>query len=393
MITSLMPTYARADIEMVRGEGVYLYDSKGNKYLDFAAGIAVNSLGHAHPYLVKAVQQQAATLWHVSNIYRIPGAERMADRLREATFADTVFFTNSGAEAWECALKVVRSHHHAVGTPHKYKMITCSNAFHGRTFIGIASTDQEKLRKGFEPLPDWFKVVPFNDLAAAEAAIDDSIGAIGIEPVQGEGGITPATQAFMEGLRALCDKHGLLLVLDEIQCGVGRSGQLFASDTYGVKPDVVSIAKGIGSGFPMGACLATEHAAQGMVVGSHGSTYGGNPLAMAVGNAVLDVVLAPGFLEHVRDKAARLRAALEQMIPNHDDVFESVRGLGLMMGIKARVSSRDFVAHARGHGILTAAAGGDVIRVLPPLIIEDEHIAEAVERLSQAASAWKARGS
>lgn len=391
MITPLMPTYARADIQMERGEGVYLIDSNGKRYLDFAAGIAVNVLGHGHPHLVKSLQDQAAKLWHVSNLYRIPGAERLAERLKAATFADTMFFTNSGAEAWECAVKVARSYQHAVGAPQKMRMITCANAFHGRTIIGIASTNQEKLRKGFEPLPDWFPVVPFNDLAAVEAAIDDSVGAIGFETVQGEGGITPATAEFMQGVRALCDKHGLLMVLDEIQCGVGRTGAFFAYEHYGVTPDVMSIAKGIGGGFPVGACLATERAAQGMGVGTHGSTYGGNPLAMAVGNAVLDVLLEPGFFAEVAAKAARLRAALEQMIPNHDSVFDSVRGLGLMMGIKAKVPSRDFVNHARGSGILTAAAGGDVIRLLPPLTITDAHIAEAVEKLSAAASAWTAK--
>jgi acetylornithine/N-succinyldiaminopimelate aminotransferase len=391
MITPLMPTYARADIQMERGDGVYLIDSQGRRYLDFAAGIAVNVLGHGHPHLVKTLQEQAAKLWHVSNLYRIPGAERLAQRLSAATFADTMFFTNSGAEAWECAVKVARSYHHATGNPKRMKMITCANAFHGRTIIGIASTNQEKLRKGFEPLPDWFPVAPFNDLAAVEAAIDDSVGAIGFETLQGEGGITPATPEFMQGVRALCDKHGLLMVLDEVQCGVGRTGKLFAYEHYGITPDVMTIAKGIGGGFPVGACLATEKAAQGMVVGTHGSTYGGNPLAMAVGNAVLDVILEPGFLEDVSAKADRLRAALDQMIPNHDDIFESVRGVGLMMGIKAKVPSRDFVNFARGSGILTVAAGGDVVRLLPPLTIGDDHIAEAVEKLSAAATAWRAQ--
>jgi len=390
VITPIMPVYARADIEMVRGEGPYLFDSKGRKYLDFAAGIAVNCLGHGHPHLVRALQEQAATLWHTSNLYRMPLGERLADRLRAATFADTTFFTNSGAEAWECAIKVVRSYHTAKGQPHRSRYITCSNAFHGRTIMGIASTDQEKLRKGFEPLPDWFRVVPFNDLAAVEAAIDETIGAIMFETVQGEGGITAATPDFMAGVRRLCDQHGLLMVLDEIQCGMGRTGKLFAYEHYDVKPDVMTIAKGIGGGFPVGACLATEDAAQGMVAGTHGSTYGGNPLAMAVGNAVLDVMLADGFMDGVAATGVRLQQALEQMIPNHETLFESVRGMGLMTGIKARVPSRDFVNHARAEGLLSVAAAQEVIRLLPPLNISDAHIAEAVERLSAAARSFKA---
>jgi acetylornithine/N-succinyldiaminopimelate aminotransferase len=390
MIPAVMPTYARADIEMERGEGCYLIDTKGRRYLDFAAGIAVNCLGHGHPHLVKTLQDQAAKLWHTSNLYRVPGAERLAERLSAVTFADTMFFTNSGAEAWECAVKVARSYQHATGTPERFRIITCSNAFHGRTMYGIASTDQEKLRKGFEPLPDHFKVVPFNDLDAVKAAIDPSVGAIKFETVQGEGGVTAATPEFVQGVRKLCDEHGLLMILDEIQCGVGRTGKLFAYEHYGITPDVMCIAKGIGGGFPVGACLATEKAAQGMIVGTHGSTYGGNPLAMAVGNAVLDVVLADGFLEQVTRASDRLRAALTQMIPNHPDVFEDapLRGSGLMIGIKAKVPCRDFVNHARADGILTVAAAGDVVRLLPPLIIEQSHIDEAVDRLSAAARRW-----
>lgn len=390
MITPVMPVYARANIEVDHGEGVYLYDTAGHKYLDFAAGIAVNLLGHGYPHLVKTMQAQAAKLWHTSNLYRIPEGERLAERLRENTFADTMFFTNSGAEAWECAVKVARAYQGAIGHPEKFRIITCTNAFHGRTLAGIASTDQEKLRKGFEPLPDWFKVVPFNNLAAMEAAIDPSVGAIKFEPIQGEGGVTAATQEFMQGARALCDQHDLLLILDEIQCGVGRTGTLFAYEHYGIQPDVMCIAKGIGGGFPMGACLATEKAAKGMTVGTHGSTYGGNPMAMAIGNAVLDVVLEPGFLEHVTAMGQRLEQALLQMIPNHEAIFvnEPVRGMGLMRGIKAKVPSRDFVNHARASGIMMVAAAGDVIRLLPPLIIEEKHIAEAMEKISDAARSY-----
>ncbi len=391
MITPVMPVYARANIEVDHGEGVYLYDTAGHKYLDFAAGIAVNVVGHGHPHLVKTMQAQAAKLWHTSNLYRIPEGERLAERLRENTFADTMFFTNSGAEAWECAVKVARAYQGAVGHSEKFRIITCTNAFHGRTLAGIASTDQEKLRKGFEPLPDWFKVVPFNNLAALEASIDPSVGAIKFEPIQGEGGVTAATMEFMKGARALCDKHDLLLILDEIQCGVGRTGKFFAYEHYGIEPDVMCIAKGIGGGFPMGACLATERAAKGMTVGTHGSTYGGNPMAMAIGNAVLDVVLEPGFLEHVTLMGQRLEQALLQMIPNHEGVFanEPVRGIGLMRGIKAKVPSRDFVNHARASGIMAVAAAGDVVRLLPPLIIEEKHIAEAMEKLSDAARSFQ----
>ncbi len=391
MITPLMPTYARANIEVVRGEGSYLFDSAGRKYLDAAAGIAVNLLGHGHLHLVKTLQAQAAKLWHTSNLYRIPDAEKLAARLVENTFADTVFFTNSGAEAWECSVKVARSYQTATGNPGRYKIITCSNAFHGRTIMGIASTDQEKLRKGFEPLPDHFKVVPFNNLAAVEAAIDETVGGIKFETVQGEGGVTAATPEFMTGVRKLCDDHGLLFILDEIQCGVGRTGKFFAYEHYGVVPDVMSIAKGIGGGFPLGACLATERAATGMIVGSHGSTYGGNPLGMAVGNAVLDIILEPGFFDEVAAKGARLEQALTQMIPNHDTIFrdEPVRGLGLMRGIGVKVPSRDFVNHARSEGIMTVAAAQDVVRLLPPLNISDSEIAECAEKLSAAARSFK----
>lgn len=391
MITSVMPTYARADIEMVRGEGCYMFDSKGRKYLDFAAGIAVNAFGHGHPHLVDALKRQADLLWHTSNLYRVPGQERVSQRLREATFADTMFFTNSGAEAVECAIKTCRRHHAAQGRPEKYGIITFSNAFHGRTLGTISATDQAKLREGFEPLLEGFTVVPFNDLAAVEAAITPNIGGIMLEPVQGEGGITLATQEFMKGVRALCDKHGLLLILDEIQCGVGRTGTLFTYEQYGIEPDIMAIAKGIGGGFPVGACLATEYAAAGMVAGTHGSTYGGNPLAMAVVDAVLDLMLEPGLMEHVRQMGDRLAQALQQMIPNHPGIFadEPVRGLGLMRGIKCLVPSRELVNHARSEGILAVAGGQDVLRLLPPLNIEQAHIDEAVERLSAAARSFR----
>jgi acetylornithine/N-succinyldiaminopimelate aminotransferase len=384
-ITPLMPVYPRSPVRPVRGEGVYLYGEGGEKYLDFASGIAVNLLGHGHPHLTRAIQDQAATLMHVSNLYGSPQGEAYAKRLCEATFADTVFFTNSGAEAVECAIKTARRYHHHHGRPEKNSLITFSNAFHGRTMATISATNQEKLRDGFAPLLQGFTVVEFDNLAAAEAAIDGSTAGFLLEPVQGEGGIRPASREFMTGLRKLADEHDLMLVLDEVQCGFARTGKLFAHEHYGITPDIMAVAKGIGGGFPMGACLATEKAAAGMVVGTHGSTYGGNPLAMAAGQAVLDVVLEPGFLDHVTRIGERLRGALEQMIPNHDHLFESIRGLGLMLGIRMKTDSRAFVGYLREHGLLTVAAGDNVLRVLPPLVIDDSHVAEFVERLSEAA--------
>ncbi len=388
-ITALMPVYGRCEVEPVRGDGCYLYDAQGREWLDFASGIAVNLLGHSHPHLVGAIQKQAATLMHTSNLYKVPAQAELAERLVALTFADTVFFTNSGAEAVECAIKTARRHFSAKGEAQRHKILTFSNAFHGRTLGTISATDQAKLRDGFEPLLEGFGVLPFGDLEAAAAAIDGHTAGFLVEPVQGEGGIRPASPEFLKGLRALCDEHGLLLILDEVQCGVGRTGTLFAHEQYGITPDIMAIAKGIGGGFPVGACLATENAASGMVIGTHGSTYGGNPLAMAACMAVLDVVTEPAFLAHVTEMATRLRAALEQMIPNHDDLFESVRGMGLMMGLKMKSDSRAFVNHARSHGILTVAAGDNVVRLLPPLIIEEHHIRECVDRLSAAARAYQ----
>ena len=388
-ITPLMPVYPRSPVRPVRGEGVYLFGENGEKYLDFASGIAVNLLGHGHPHLTRAIQEQAATLIHVSNLYGSPQGEALAQRLVDATFADTVFFTNSGAEAVECAIKTARRYHHHHGRPEKNVLITFRNAFHGRTMATISATDQAKLRDGFAPLLEGFTVVDFDDLEAAEAAVDERTAGFLVEPIQGEGGIRPASQAFMQGLRRICDERDLMLVLDEVQCGVARTGALYAYEHYGIEPDILASAKGIGGGFPMGACLATEKAAAGMVVGTHGSTYGGNPLAMAAGSAVLDVVATPEFLEQVRRMGERLRGALEQMIPNHDQLFESVRGLGLMLGVKMKTDSRAFVTYLRDHGLLTVAAGDNVMRVLPPLIIEEAHIAEFVEKLSQAARQYE----
>ena len=388
-ITPLMPVYPRSDVRPVRGEGAYLYGENGEKYLDFAAGIAVNILGHGHPHLTKAIKEQAATLMHVSNLYGSPQGEAFAKRLTELTFADTVFFTNSGVEAVECAIKTARRYHHVHDQRHKHSLITFRQAFHGRTMGTISATDQPKMIDGFSPLLPGFKVVEFDNLDAAKAAMDENTAGFLVEPVQGEGGIRPASKEFLQGLRALCDEHDLLLVLDEVQCGVARSGTLFAHEQYGITPDIMASAKGIGGGFPLGACLATEKAAAGMVIGTHGSTYGGNPLAMAAGQAVFDIVANDEFLANVRATADRLRSALEQMIPNHDHLFDCVRGLGLMLGIRLKSDSRAFVSYLRTRGILTVAAGDNVVRVLPPLNIEEHHIREFIDGLSAAAADYE----
>ena len=388
-ITPLMPVYPRCEVRPVRGEGVYLYGEQGEKYLDFASGIAVNLLGHGHPHLTEAIAKQAATLIHVSNLYGSPQGEAFAQRLVDLTFADTVFFTNSGAEAVECAIKTARRYHYVKGNAHKHDLITFSNAFHGRTMATISATNQEKLRDGFAPLLPGFKVVEFDNLDAALDAVDENTAGFLLEPIQGEGGIRPASDEFIKGLRAVCDEKDLMLVLDEVQCGVARTGTLYAYEQYGIEPDILASAKGIGGGFPLGACLATEKAASGMVVGTHGSTYGGNPLAMAAGQAVFDVIANDEFLAHVRQMGERLRSALEQMIPNHDQLFESVRGKGLMLGIKMKTDSRAFVNWLRGQGLLTVAAGDNVMRVLPPLIIDESHVREFVESLSAAAAQYE----
>src|SRR6478752_4948694 len=388
-ITPLMPVYPRSPVRPVRGEGVYLYGEGGERYLDFAAGIAVNILGHGHPHLTKAIQGQAATLMHVSNLYGSPQGEAFAKRLTDLTFADTVFFTNSGVEAVECAIKTARRYHYAKGNPHKHDLITFSNAFHGRTMATISATDQPKMIDGFAPLLPGFKVVEFDNLEVALGAIGDNTAGFLLEPIQGEGGIRPAAREFIHGLRTACDERDLMLVFDEVQCGVARTGYLYAYEYYGVTPDIMASAKAIGGGFPMGACLATEKAARGMVIGTHGSTYGGNPLAMAAAQAVFDIVANEEFLASVREKGERLRAALEQMIPNHDHLFESVRGAGLMLGVRMKTDSRAFVNYLRTKGLLAVAAGDNVMRVLPPLTIEEEHIREFVDLLSAAAAEYE----
>ena len=389
-ITPLMPVYPRCGFRPVRGDHCHLIGEDGVRYLDFAAGIAVNLLGHSHVGLIGAIQRQAATLMHVSNLYGSPQGESLAQRLVDLTFADTVFFTNSGAEAMECAIKTARSYHQHVGNDHKYELITFNNAFHGRTMATISASSQEKMHKGFMPLLPGFKYVPFDDLAAAQAAIGPNTAGFMVEPVQGEGGVRPASDAFMQGLRQLCDEHDLMLVLDEVQCGVARSGTMYAFEQYGILPDIMATAKGIGGGFPLGACLATEKAARGMMVGAHGSTYGGNPLAMAAGEAVLDAVANEEFLAEVRAKAERLRGRLEQFIGNYPELFELVRGKGLMLGIKMKFESRGFVAHLRDHHqLLTVAAGDNTLRLVPPLVIDDGHIDEFFDKLSAGAASFQ----
>ena len=388
-ITPLMPVYPRCGFRPVRGDHCHLIGEDGRRYLDFAAGIAVNILGHSNAHLIGAIQRQAETLMHVSNLYGSPQGEHLAQRLVDLTFADTVFFTNSGAEAVECAIKVARAYHAHAGNDHKYELITFKNAFHGRTMGTISASNQEKMHKGFMPLLPGFKYVEFDDLEAAKAAIGPNTAGFLVEPVQGEGGIRPASQAFMSGLRALADEHDLLLVLDEVQCGVARTGTFYAYEQYGIVPDVLASAKGIGGGFPVGACLATEKAARGMVFGTHGSTYGGNPLAMAACNAVLDVVGNEDFLADVRAKAERLRGRLEQFIGNYPDLFEEVRGMGLMLGLKLKIEPRAFVAHLRDdHQLLTVSGGDNTIRLVPPLVIDDAHIDECLEKLSAGAASY-----
>jgi len=387
-ITPLMPVYPRCGFRPVRGEGAWLIAEDGARALDFASGIAVNLLGHGHPHLTKAIQDQAATLMHVSNLYGSPQGEAFAQRLVDTTFADTVFFTNSGAEAVECAIKTARAFHQSAGSD-RFEIITFKNAFHGRTMATISASNQDKMHKGFAPLLPGFVYVDFDDLAGAEAAISERTAAFLVEPIQGEGGVRPASDEFMVGLRKLADDHGILLVLDEVQCGVARTGALYAHELYGIVPDVMASAKGIGGGFPLGACLATEYAARGMVVGTHGSTYGGNPLALAAGNAVWDVVANDAFLSNVRAMGDKLRGAIEQFIGNYPDLFIGVRGKGLMLGIQMTHEARAFVAHLRDHhGLLTVAAGDNTFRVLPPLNIDDSHVATFIEKLSAGAASY-----
>ena len=384
MTSAILQTYNRLPVAFERGEGVHLYSTDGEAYLDFGAGIAVTSLGHAHPDLVEALKSQAEKLWHTSNLYNIPGGERLATRLVESTFADVVFFTNSGAEALECAIKMVRKYHSSRGDVEKYRFITFEGAFHGRTLATIAAGGKAQYLEGFGPAVDGFDQVPLDDLDAVKAAITDETAAILIEPVQGEGGIRPISNTFMKALRELCDEHGLLLVLDEVQSGVGRTGKLFAHEWSGIDPDIMAIAKGIGGGFPMGACLATQDAGSGMSAGSHGTTFGGNPLAMAVGNAVLDVVLAEGFLETVRQRGISLKQKLARLADEFPDIIEEVRGVGLMMGIKCKIPNGEVMQALFDEKMLTVPAGENVVRIIPPLIVDDEGIDEAINKMDTA---------
>jgi acetylornithine/N-succinyldiaminopimelate aminotransferase len=386
----LLPTYARAPVAFERGEGAWAITADGERYLDFGAGIAVNSLGHAHPHLVKALTEQAGKIWHTSNLYTMPEGEKLARRLCEATFAERVFFTNSGAEANECAIKMARKYHAAKGHPERFRIITFEGAFHGRTLATIAAGGQQKYIDGFGPKVDGFDQVAFDDEKALKAAITPETAALMVEPIQGEGGLRSAPTRFLKLLRELCDEHGLMLIFDEIQTGVGRTGKFFSYELSGVTPDIMSIAKGIGGGFPMGACLATEEAAAGMTLGTHGTTFGGNPLAMAVGNAVLDVILAPGFIDQVAQTSIRLRQSLAQLRDQHPDVIAEIRGEGLMLGLKLHTLNTDFVAAARDAGLLVVGAGDNVVRLLPPLIIGESEVGEAVARLDRAASAIEA---
>jgi acetylornithine/N-succinyldiaminopimelate aminotransferase len=388
---SLLPTYARADVAFVRGEGPYIFSEDGQRYLDFGAGIAVNALGHAHPKLVAAITEQAGKLWHTSNLYRIPGQEKLAKRLVENTFADTVFFTNSGVEAIEASIKMARRYQYAQGKPERFHIVTFEGAFHGRTLAAIAAGGQAKYLEGFGPKVQGFDQVAFGDLKALKDAIGPQTAALLIEPIQGEGGLRPAEPEFLRALRKLCDDNDLLLIFDEVQTGVGRTGKFFAHEWSGVTPDIMAIAKGIGGGFPMGACLATERAASGMTAGSHATTFGGNPLAMAVGNAVLDEILSDGFLEHVNKVANYARQQLGSLIAEHPDVFEDVRGEGLMLGLKMKVTNTEFVDALRARHMLAVGAGGNVVRLLPPLIITEDQVREAVNIMSDAAKDFESK--
>jgi acetylornithine/N-succinyldiaminopimelate aminotransferase len=380
----ILPTYARVDLAFERGEGAWLIATNGDRYLDFASGIAVNALGHAHPRLVAALTEQANKLWHVSNLYRIPEAERLADRLCAVTFAEKVFFTNSGAEAVECAIKMARKYQSASDRPERYRLVTFQGAFHGRTMATIAAGGNPKHLDGFGPPVDGFDNVPFGDLDAVKRAFGAQTAGIMIEPIQGEGGVRVASPAFLRALRQLCDQHGLLLIFDEVQTGMGRTGSFFAYERSGVTPDVMAVAKGIGGGFPLGACLASAEAAKGMTVGTHGSTYGGNPLATAVGNAVLDVTLAPGFLDHVRRTGLLFKQRLAELKDRHPTVLCEVRGEGLLVGLRCVVPNAKLVDAMRAEKMLAPGAADNVVRLLPPLIAGEAEIGEAIARIDRA---------
>jgi acetylornithine/N-succinyldiaminopimelate aminotransferase len=389
--SAIVPTYARANVAFERGEGCWLISTNGERYLDFGAGIAVTSVGHAHPHLVETLVRQGSKLWHVSNLYQNPEGERFARRLVDATFADLVFFTNSGAEANEAAIKMARRRQWIDGHPERYRVLTFEGAFHGRTLATIAAGGQKKYLEGFGPKVDGFDQIPLTDLAAVEAAIGPETAAIMIEPIQGEGGVRMIPPSFLRGLREICDRHELLLIFDEVQTGMGRTGRLFAYELCGVRPDILTSAKGIGAGFPMSACLATADAARGLSVGVHGTTFGGNPLAMAIGNATLDVILAPGFLDHVARLGLLFRQRLAEQKDRWPGVIEEVRGEGLMVGLKLKVPPADFAEAGLAQKILVIPAGDNVVRLLPPLVVTEEEIAEGVRRLDAACAAVEER--
>ena len=389
--TALFGNYARSNLSFDHGDGVWLVTADGRRFLDCGSGIAVNSLGHAHPHLVKTLQDQAAKLWHTSNLHQMPEGERLAQRLCDATFAEKVLFVNSGAEAMEAAIKCARRYHYDRGNPERFHIVTFEGAFHGRTIATIAAGGQAKYLEGFGPKAPGFDQVPVGDMEALKAVVGPQTAAIAIEPIQGEGGIREIPADFLRAVRKLCDDNGILLIFDEIQTGVGRTGKLFAHQWIGVEPDLMAIAKGIGGGFPMGACLATAETAAALSPGTHGTTFGGNPLAMAVGNAVLDVVLADGFLEGVRQKGLSFKQKLAGLVDSHPDVLAEVRGNGLMLGLKCVVPVGDYVLAAREAGLLAVPAGDNVVRIMPPLTMSEEEIAIAVERLEQAAQAVEAK--
>src|SRR5262245_21987886 len=374
----LLPTYARVDLAFERGEGAWLTATNGERYLDFTSGVAVNALGHAHPHLVAAIGEQAKKLWHVSNLYRIPEAERLAARLCEASFADVVFFANSGAEAMECSIKMARKYQSASGKPERYRIITFEGAFHGRTLATLAAGGQKKYLEGFGPVVEGFDQMPFGDLEATKRAVGQATAAILIEPIMGEGGVRVVPPEFLRALRRLCDDNGLLLIFDEVQTGIGRTGELFGYQRTGVTPDIMALAKALGGGFPLGACLATSEAGKGMTAGTHGSTFGGNPLAMAAANALLDVVLADGFLDHVRRMGLLFKQRLAEIKDRYPQIVAEVRGEGLLVGVRAVVPSGGLVDELRAEKMITVAAGDNVVRLLPPLIVSEAEIADAV---------------
>ena len=388
MIPPVLPTYARADVAFERGEGPYLFSTDGRRFLDFSSGVAVTSLGHAHPHLVAALTSQAEKLWHCSNLYRVPGQERAAERLVATSFADTAFFCNSGAEAMECAIKVARKYHAATGHPERERLVCCNGSFHGRTLATLAAAGNQKYLDGFGPPAPGFDHVAYGNLNEMRAAIGPETAGIVVEPVQGEGGLATASADYLEGLRAICDEFGILLVFDEVQSGMGRTGKLFAYQWTKIAPDVMGLAKGLGGGFPVGACLATQRAAQGMAPGTHGSTFGGNPLAMAAANAVLDVMLAPGFFEEVGRVAASLRRRLEAIVADAPTVFAEVRGKGMLVGLRCIVPNGEVVERLRREGLLTVAAGENVVRLLPPLIAAERHVEEACGIVQRVARQW-----